>query len=58
MIDTSGSMFGDRLQIAKDAATAVINTLSNSDFIGVISFGSTASTLFANKIKRATSENK
>ena len=58
MIDTSGSMHGDRLQIAKDAATAVVNTLSNNDFVGVIQFGSTASTLYSNKIIRATSTDK
>lgn len=58
MIDTSGSMFGDRLQIAKDAATAVVNTLSNSDFVGVINFGSSASALHSNKIIRATIEEK
>ena len=47
-------MFGDRLQLAKDAATAVVNTLSNSDFVGVINFGSSASALHSNKILRAT----
>ena len=58
MIDTSGSMFGDRMTIAKDAAKAVVNTLSNSDFVGVINFGSTASALFSNKIIRATTSDK
>jgi hypothetical protein len=43
LIDTSGSMYGERLTLAKDAATNVVNTLSNSDFVGVISFGSSAS---------------
>ena len=58
MIDTSGSMFGDRLSIAKDAATAVINTLSNSDFVGVISFSNKARNIYSNKIIRATSTDK
>lgn len=58
MIDTSGSMSGDRITLAKDAATAVVNTLSNSDFVGVINFGSSASTVHSNKIIRATSSDK
>ena len=36
LIDTSGSMYGSRLTILKDAATAVVNTLSNNDFVAVI----------------------
>ena len=36
MIDTSGSMTGDRMTLAIDAAKAVVNTLSNNDFVGVI----------------------
>ena len=42
------------MTIAKDAASAVINTLSNNDFLGVIQFGSTASTVYSDKITRAT----
>lgn len=38
MIDISASMEGNGLEIAKAAATTVIDTLSNKDFIGVISF--------------------
>ena len=38
LIDTSGSMYGDRMTLAKSAATAVINTLSNNDFLAVVSF--------------------
>ena len=38
MIDVSGSMKDKKLEIAKEAAKAVVTTLSNSDFIGVIEF--------------------
>ena len=58
MIDKSGSMNGTRMHIAKDAATAVVKTLSNSDFVGVISFSNSAKSLYSDKIVRATSENK
>jgi uncharacterized protein with von Willebrand factor type A (vWA) domain len=56
MIDVSGSMDGDRLDIAKDAAISVVNTLSNSDFVGVLSFASNANTVYTKKITRATTE--
>ena len=56
MIDTSGSMDGKRLLIAKDAANAVVNTLSNSDFVGVINFSSKANNIYSNHIMRATSK--
>lgn len=49
-------MYGERLTLAKDAATNVVNTLSNSDFVGVISFGSSASSVKNSKITRATTE--
>ena len=55
MIDTSGSMGYNRLDIAKEAAIAVVNTLSNSDFVGVISFSNSARSVFSNRILRATS---
>ena len=46
VIDVSGSMsdFG-RLELAKDAAKTVINTLTNFDYVGVVKFSDTASTL-------------
>ena len=44
----------DRIIIAREAASAVINTLSNNDFLGVISFSSTASTVYSSTITRAT----
>ena len=58
IIDTSGSMNGERITIAKSAAKAVVNTLSNNDFLGVISFGSTATTVHSSKITRATLSHK
>lgn len=54
LIDVSGSMYGDRMTLAKDAASAVINTLSNSDFVGVIKFSSSAQVVYSSKIIRAT----
>ena len=56
MIDTSSSMLGDGLDVAKTAAKSVISTLSNNDFVGVISFDNIAKTLVANRITRATLE--
>lgn len=38
LIDISGSMDGAPIAVAKEAAKNVINTLSNSDFIGVVVF--------------------
>lgn len=35
-------MGGNRITLAKEAAKSVVNTLSNNDFLGVITFGSTA----------------
>ena len=55
IIDRSGSMDGARISIAKDAANAVIDTLSNNDFIGVVQFSSSASALDVNRVERATS---
>ena len=58
MIDTSGSMDGDRISLAKDAAISVVNTLSNSDFVGILNFATSASTIENSKITRATIEEK
>ena len=46
------------MNIAKDAATSVINTLSNNDFVAVVSFSGDASTVFSSRIIRATSNDK
>ena len=51
-------MLGNRMNIAKDAATSVINTLSNNDFVAVVSFSGDASTVFSSRIIRATSNDK
>lgn len=47
-------MEGNGLEIAKAAATTVIDTLSNKDFIGVISFSNQAEVMREKKLKRAT----
>lgn len=56
IIDISGSMSGNRITIAKAAAKSVINTLSNSDFIGVLAFNDEVTTLNSNRVVRATDE--
>ena len=54
IIATSASMLGDGLEVPRTAAKAVINTLSNNDFLGVISFGTSARTVYTSQITRAT----
>ena len=49
-------MLGDGLEVAKTAAKSVINTLSNNDFLGVISFNSVAKAVYTSRITRATLE--
>jgi uncharacterized membrane protein/uncharacterized protein YegL len=44
VMDRSGSMRGTKLEMAKDAASAVVDLLSSQDFVGVISFDSEAQT--------------
>ena len=51
-------MAGTGISLAKDAATSVVNTLSNSDFVGVVKFESTASYVHSQKILRGTQETK
>ena len=58
IIDISGSMDGQKLNLAKDAAKAVVNTLSNSDFVAIISFSNVARSIYKNRITRATSSEK
>ena len=58
ILDVSGSMSGSGISLAKDAATSVVNTLSNSDFVGVVKFESTASYVYSHKILRGTQETK
>ena len=38
IIDVSGSMLGDGISLAKEAAASVVNTLGNSDFVGLVTF--------------------
>lgn len=44
VMDRSGSMQGTKLEMAKDAASAVVDMLGPQDFVGVISFDSVAET--------------
>ena len=48
-------MSTNKLPIAKEAAKRVINTLSNNDFIGVVSFSDNASILYKSGLNRANS---
>lgn len=60
VIDTSGSMndYG-RIELAKRAATTVVETLTVADRFAVVSFDSTATQLAGeDKLIRATTENK
>ena len=54
MIDVSDSMQGTKIEMAKQAASSVVSTLSNNDFVGVITFESSANSLVDTEIKRAT----
>lgn len=58
IIDKSGSMNGTRIELAKEAAKSVVETLSNSDFVGVVAFSSEADTIGNGQIVRASTENK
>lgn len=42
VIDTSGSMHGNRIAMAEEAATRVIDTLTESDYAAVVTFSSSA----------------
>lgn len=63
VLDVSGSMgSNDRIELAKDAAVTVINTLTNSDFVAVITFSDMAQQLLifgqqAGSLVSATSQN-
>lgn len=50
MLDVSGSMDGVRLNLAKQAAKAIIRTLSNNDFVGVLTFSDDATALGVDKV--------
>lgn len=59
VLDASGSM-GDhnRINILKDAVNYVINTLSVSDYVSVITFSDAAESLTSSLLQRATTDNK
>lgn len=44
VIDVSGSMRHLRLDLAKEAAKTVVNTLTNFDYVGIVAFSDTATT--------------
>ena len=56
-IDTSGSMSGIKFRIAKSAIKTVIDTLSNHDFFGIVTFGDNAQRV-QQTLLRTTVENK
>ena len=45
-----------KIALAKSAAKSVINTLSNSDFIGVLAFSDEVTIINSNRVVRATDE--
>lgn len=53
-MDTSGSMEGGRIDLAKVAVQTLIDTFSNNDFVAVIPFSNTAEPLVNTKLTRAT----
>lgn len=56
LLDISGSMNDNfKLDSAKEALISVVNTLSNNDFVGVVTFSDVAE---GNSLARATTENK
>lgn len=46
-----------KLQIAKDATKAVIDTLSNNDFVGIVSFSGNAQEVNS-RLERSTNSTK
>ena len=53
VVDTSGSMTGSRINLARNAAKQVVNTLTDADFATVIGFSSGANKM-GNTLLRAT----
>lgn len=51
-------MSGDKITYAKEAVNNVLNTLSNNDFVGIVTFSNDANFLLESGIKRATLEYK
>ncbi len=46
VIDRSGSMSGSRIASAKQAAVRVVNSMADGDYVGVVSFADSASTVY------------
>ena len=57
VIDTSGSMAGDLNDMAKNAATMVIDTLTAVDYVTIVKYSSGAQT-YSPKLVEATDANK
>ena len=57
VVDVSGSMTGTRIGMARDAAKAVLNTLTETDYATVIVFSSRADA-YSTTLVQATEENK
>lgn len=57
IVDVSGSMStGSRMSLAIEAAQNVVNTLGNTDFVGVVKFDSSSYQVYSDKILRATTQ--
>lgn len=56
IIDTSASMVGDRMKVAKEAAKLVLETMNPKDQIGVVSFNNEASTNEGNGVSPCYSQ--
>ena len=57
VVDTSGSMDGTREQMAREAATRVVGTLTDADYATVIAFSDNADA-YSSALTQATSSNK
>lgn len=58
VVDTSGSMLGTRIELAIDAAAAVIDTLTDVDYAMVIGFSDTAKRWRSGGLVKMTKENR
>ena len=56
-IDTSEKMYRDPINLAKLVAETAIDTLSNNDFFGVVSFNENAQSVHSEGMVRGTQEN-
>ena len=57
VIDTSGSMSGDRMRLAQEAATAVVDTLTDADYATIVGFASSPLKM-GNTLSQATRAHK